>query len=387
MGNRTQSFLAGFIGVMLGVIITLAAIVPKVNENIAAKTPLNNQTNIQSENNNIKIGDLTNLYTNAVDKAMPSVVGITSEFTKEVQMDLFSYLYGEGPVKQKGEVIGTGLIVDSNGYVLTNSHVVIDGKVDKVTVLLNDGSSETATVKWSDQSLDLAILKMEGSGYPVADLGDSDKVRVGDIAIAIGNPFGLNFERTVTQGIISGIGRSISSPEIQMNNLIQTDASINEGNSGGPLLNVNGQVVGLNTIKVSGEGLGFSVPINTAKVFVDIIKENGEIKEKPLLGITGVSTSQIRNSQELRFPEKDGVLVVKVQEGSPAQKAGLKSGDIITCAGEDNILNMSDLIKSLYTNTQNSDKLSLKILPYDEKADKHGEEKQVEVDFSDARIK
>ena len=166
--------------------------------------------------------------------------------------------------------VGTGIIVDSNGYILTNSHVISDGQAKTVNVLFSDGSTIDGEVYWYDSQLDLAIVKVNKTGLTAAELGDSDKVQIGDISIAIGNPYGLDLAGTVTQGIISGLDRTIETEQGTMTGLLQTDASINSGNSGGPLLNQNGQVIGVNTAKASqGEGLGFAIPINTAKPIVE----------------------------------------------------------------------------------------------------------------------
>ena len=153
-------------------------------------------------------------------------------------------------IPTQAEGVGTGVIVDSKGYILTNSHVVSDGKAIDVKVLFNDGSTTAGKVLWNDEKLDLAIVKVDKTGLTVAELGDSSKVRVGDIAIAIGNPLGLEFQKSVTQGIISGLDRTIEAEGETMTGLLQTDASINPGNSGGPLLNVNGEVIGICSLKL-----------------------------------------------------------------------------------------------------------------------------------------
>lgn len=205
----------------------------------------------------------TNVYQAVSEKAKPSVVGITT--TTLSSDNTFSM-----PTESTG--VGTGIIVDSNGYILTNSHVISDGQAKTVNVLFSDGSTIDGEVYWYDSQLDLAIVKVNKTGLTAAELGDSDKVQIGDISVAIGNPYGLDLAGTVTQGIISGLDRTISTSETTMTGLIQTDASINSGNSGGPLLNSSGQVIGINTAKASeGEGLGFAIPINTAKPIIESI--------------------------------------------------------------------------------------------------------------------
>ena len=361
MRNRLGNFFSGLLGVVIGCVVTFVAIVPQANRVMTTNTSNNaiNEIAVEKTNADISKYDFTNLYKNVAKSAMPSVVGITTVFLDNSSQDsYFDFYFGNGATSRVREGLGTGVIVDSSGYILTNSHVVEDGQAEKVNVLFNDGTTKEAEVKWYDTSLDLAIIKVEGENYPVAKLGNSNNVEVGDIAIAIGNPLGLQFERTMTQGIISGIDRTVSvSDSTSMSNLLQTDASINQGNSGGPLLNANGEVIGINTIKATGgEGLGFSIPINTAKVFVDIIKENGEIKDKPILGVKAITLSQIKNSAKLETQTKDGVYVHSIYDNSPAQKAGLKKGDIIIKLNDDTIKNMSDLQASLYKYGQDLNK-------------------------------
>lgn len=361
MTNKLSVFISAVIGVILGSVITLVAIVPfgndiNVNANKVAKSD-NHPDKEVTETISPVNKDYVSLYKDIAQSAMPSVVGVTTEFIDNSNYgDIYSFMFGFGFEDTPRVVhgVGTGVIVDSDGYILTNSHVVEDGKVEKVNVLLNDGSQKKAKVQWTDKNLDLAIIKIDGSDYPVAKLGDSDKIEVGDIAVAIGNPMGLEFDRSVTQGIVSGLGRTISSPEIgSMSNLIQTDASINRGNSGGPLLNSDAEVIGINTIKVGGEGLGFSIPINTAKIFINILKENGEIREKPVLGVTGISLSQILPDIKENIDSDSGVYILEVLKNSSADKAGLKEKDIIIKLNDDEIKNMSDLQEGLYKYGQN----------------------------------
>jgi len=272
-------------------------------------------------------------------KAMPSVVGIT---TVAIQND---FIFGS----RRAEGVGTGVIVDSRGYILTNSHVINDGDVEEVTVLLSDGENLESQVLWNDPILDLAVVKVEKTNLPVADLGNSDNLVIGETAIAIGNPLGLTFERSVTAGIISGLNRSIPiSYSESIDSLIQTDASINPGNSGGPLLNAEGEVIGINTAKIqSGEGLGFAIPINIAKPIVDEFIEKGEFS-KVYMGIQGIDLEEFEQSSGQDTGLEKGVFVYKVYKDSPADKAGLLGGDIITKIGENEIETMNQLIKVLY---------------------------------------
>ena len=285
----------------------------------------------------------TNVYQAVSEKAKPSVVGITT--TTLSSDNMFSM-----PTESTG--VGTGIIVDSNGYILTNSHVISDGKAKTVSVLFNDGSTVDGQVYWYDSQLDLAIVKVNKTGLTAAELGDSDKVQIGDISVAIGNPYGLDLAGTVTQGIISGLDRTISTSETTMTGLIQTDASINSGNSGGPLLNSSGQVIGINTAKASeGEGLGFAIPINTAKPIIESIIQKGSY-EKVTLGIKGTDASKYAQYSKQQLSTDEGVYVAEVVSGSAAESAGIKSGDIITKIDSTNLSVMSDLTKNLYNYTK-----------------------------------
>jgi len=284
-------------------------------------------------------GKSQNIYHAVSDKAMPSVVGIT---TTTISTDnIFA-------IPTQSEGVGTGVIVDSKGYILTNSHVVSDGQAADVKVLFNDGSTTQGKVLWNDAKLDLAIVKVDKTGLTAAELGDSDNVRVGDIAIAIGNPLGLEFQKSVTQGIISGLDRSIQTEKETMTGLMQTDASINPGNSGGPLLNEKGQVVGINSAKVSSaEGIGFSIPINTAKPIIEQVIKSGNF-EKVTLGIKGLDVTTFETATGTDLAADEGVYIAEVVQNTPAQKAGIQTGDVIVKIGDTETPTMTDLNKVLY---------------------------------------
>lgn len=312
---------------------------------VLLKNNLSSSSNGSSASQSISInsnGKSTNVYQAVTEKAMPSVVGITTTVMSSDNM--FS-------IPTESEGVGTGIVVDSNGYILTNSHVISDGEAKRVNVLFNDGSSIDGQVAWYDSQLDLAIVKVNKTGLTPAELGDSDQVSIGDLAIAIGNPLGLELQRTVTQGIISGLDRTIKTESATMTGLIQTDASINSGNSGGPLLNESGQVIGINTAKTSeGESLGFAIPINQAKEIIESVIKNGSY-EKVTLGIKGYDASTYAayaQSQGQQVATDEGIFVVEVVDDSPAKKAGIKAGDIIIKLGDTELTSMSDLTKCLY---------------------------------------
>jgi serine protease Do len=248
----------------------------------------------------------------------------------------FDDFFGEIPDREYKQVgLGSGVIIDPAGYILTNQHVV--DEADKITVTLPDGREFKGEVKGQDQRSDLAIVKINARNLPVAVLGDSDNLRIGQWVVAIGNPFGFamqNPEPTVTAGVIGALHRSLGrilSRERDYSDLIQTDAAINPGNSGGPLVNLKGEVVGINVaiFSTSGgyEGIGFAIPVNSAKRIITHLIEGKKI----IYGWLGVTVQDLSEdlSKYFGLPDKNGVLVAKVLENSPAQKAGIKEGDII----------------------------------------------------------
>lgn len=260
----------------------------------------------------------------------PAVVNIT---TKTLTYDFFFQATPR-------EGAGTGFIIDKKGYILTNNHVV--NNAQSVLVTLSNGKKLKAKLIGSDPDNDLAVLKIDQSTeLPVAALGDSSKVQVGELAVAIGNPFGLG--QTVTAGVISALNRSISEDSSNvLNNLLQTDASINPGNSGGPLVNSRGEVIGINTAIISqAQGIGFAIPINTGKDIAQQLIDKGRVV-KPWLGILGTSITE-EIAQQYSLPLKAGTLVVQVMPDSPAEAGGLKEGDIIEDVDGQSVVGMPEL--------------------------------------------
>jgi serine protease Do len=231
---------------------------------------------------------------------------------------------GGGGFRQQG--MGSGVIVDAEGIILTNAHVVKDA--DDIKVKLGDNRTFTAKVLGADTESDVAVIKIDAKGLPIAKLGDSGKLRVGEIVLAIGNPFGLN--QTVTSGIISATGRT-NVGIIDYEDFIQTDAAINPGNSGGPLVNIEGDVIGVNTAIASRSGgymgIGFAIPSNSAKLIMEDLLKTGKVRR----GLLGVNIQDLDPNLAKSFGrnESSGALVSQVIEGSPAEKAGVKAGDII----------------------------------------------------------
>ncbi|MBE9225079.1 trypsin-like peptidase domain-containing protein [Phormidium sp. LEGE 05292] len=303
-----------------------------VTSNIVAQLPFNSDQNF---------------VTSVVQNVGPAVVridasrSVSSRMPRGMEEDpFFGQFYGgrgmpESPRSRQVSETGSGFIINSDGHILTNAHVVSGS--DTVRVTLKDGRALTGKVLGADSVTDVAVIKVDTQNLPTVKLGNSDSLKPGEWAIAIGNPLGL--DNTVTTGIVSATGRSsrqVGVPD-QRVKFVQTDAAINPGNSGGPLLNASGEVIGINTAIIQGaQGIGFAIPVNTAKNIADKLISQGKVQH-PYLGIQMVDlTPEIKqniNSDpelNLNVNEDDGVLVVRVMPNSPAEKAGLRSGDIIS---------------------------------------------------------
>jgi S1-C subfamily serine protease len=285
----------------------------------------------------------TNVIVAAVEKVGPAVVRID---TVKRTMNPLGGLFGLGPSIQQQRGQGSGFITRSDGVVLTNAHVVEGTSV--VGVTLPDGRSFEGKVLGADPLTDVAVVKVVGSRLPVAPLGNSESVRPGQWAIAIGNPLGL--DNTVTAGIISAIERTNAVGEGQRVPYIQTDAAVNPGNSGGPLINDRGQVIGINTAirQAPGAGLSFAIPINVARQIAAQILDRGYASH-PYIGVRLQSlTPQLAReinaaTSECRLPEVNGVVVVDVSQGSPADRSGLRPCDLIEKVGGEAVRNPSDV--------------------------------------------
>lgn len=249
--------------------------------------------------------------------------------------------------------LGTGVIVTDNGYILSNEHVT-GAKYSKCYVTLENGNNYDGTVVWSDSDLDLSITKINAKNLEYVTLGDSSKIRVGESVYAIGNPIGFEFRRTVTSGIISAKNRTIKIEETDklsyMTDLIQTDATINPGNSGGPLIYPNGEVIGINTVKISSaEGIGFSIPINIVKPIIESFKEQG-IFEEAFLGIYAYDKEVIPYlDSNYRINFDKGIYVAQITKNGPADNSELREGDIINKIDGIELSSMNALRQYIYT--------------------------------------
>ena len=267
-----------------------------------------------------------------------STVGITTEITT-------TNVWGQ-PVSQAAA--GSGFVITSDGYILTNYHVIEDA--DSIQVAFVDGTTYDATLVGGESENDIAVLKIDATGLTPVIIGDSDNVKVGEQVVAIGNPLG-ELTYSMTSGIVSAKDRSITMENGNVMNMIQTDTAINNGNSGGPLFDMYGQVIGITSAKLSGssssqatiEGLGFAIPINDIKDMVTDIMENGYVTGKPYMGIT---VSTVPESIAERYGMSQGALVESVDESSCAAKAGLQKGDIITAIDGKTVISSAELVEA-----------------------------------------
>ena len=283
-------------------------------------------------------------------------------------------MFGISKIKNKGATalelngtqslgLGSGVVVSENGYIITNWHVAGD-RYSTCYITIEDGNIYNGSVVWADSDLDLAIVKTEVAGLKYLELADSSLIKLGENVWAIGNPVGIEFQRTITKGIVSGLNRTVKIEDengtAYMEDLIQTDASINAGNSGGALINKAGELVGINTIKItSAEGIGFAVPINIIKPIIQSFTQNGSFEEA-YLGIFAYDTEAIKYlNSNLNFDT--GIYVVQISADGPAKKSGLKIGDIITKIDNIPTNKMSELRTYIYSKVP-GDTVSLTII-------------------------
>ncbi len=366
-------FISGILGASL--VLTICLQVPVIKDKFANYLNINTSSNktstvetasqkseesVQTSSSNLvsleKYSD-TSVY--SANKILPSIVGITVEYT--VNTPYFGY-----QMQSSGSATGSGVIITEDGYILTNNHVVNTSssssyykvsQANKITVkLYNDETIYDAEIVGTDETTDLAVIKIDKSGLPSATLGDSDKISVGEFCMAVGSPLGM--ESTVTAGIISAKARNITS-EGKEYTVIQTDAAINSGNSGGALVNSKGEVIGINTLKIAGtgiEGIGFAIPINSTVNISEQLISDGKVK-RPYIGISG---RDIDSQTAKQYKLVEGVYIVSVGQFTSAEKAGLKSSDIITEVDGTSIKSMDEL-NEIKNKHQIGDTLALKV--------------------------
>jgi S1-C subfamily serine protease len=277
---------------------------------------------------------IENQITEAVARLEESVVTIDS---MRLERD---YRFGVVPLEGQA----SGVIIDEKGHVVTNNHVIDDAA--RVQVTLRDGRTFVGEVVGTDSPTDVALIKVDATGLPAAKLGDSENLKAGQIALAIGNALGLPGAPTVSMGVISALGRPLPGTDFVLEGLIQTDASINPGNSGGPLADLNGEVIGINTAMIPfAQGVGFAIPIDAVKRVIDQLLKLGRVV-RPWLGISGIDMNPaIARRYNLSFDS--GVLLAEVARDSPAHEAGLRTGDILVQVGVQETREMKDLLLAL----------------------------------------
>jgi 2-alkenal reductase len=311
-------------------------------------------------------------WADVVEKVGPAVVTVVSDLGNQgANMRSFGLPQRPGLQAPAAQALGSGVIVDQRGYVVTNNHVVADGR--NYQVIFQDGTKVAARLVGKDDYSDLAVLQIDGKLPAVATLGDSSTLRAGTSVIAIGSPLG-DFRNTVTSGVVSAVGRKLDDSSPGLTDLIQTDAAINHGNSGGPLVDPSGQVVGINTAVVRGagaspggifggggdvaEGLGFAIPSKTVRTVVDQLITNGSVT-RPYLGV-GYQSVNPRIASYYDLDAKEGALVTRVAPNSPARKAGLQQGDVVTAVDGQKVTDQQGL-PELLNKHQVNDQVNLTI--------------------------
>jgi serine protease Do len=356
-GSKAGYFLSGLIGAIIGALLVLLLTGNLNNNGLNQNTSTNNGNDASKLTQNVSM-DVTTDVTKAVEKTGDAVIGITniqgSDFFNETQ----EAGTGSGVIYKKE---------NGKAFIVTNNHVVEGASSLEVT--LADGTKTKAELLGSDIWTDLAVIQIDDKGIDVvAEFGNSDKLKAGEPVIAIGNPLGLNFSGSVTQGIISGLNRTIpidvNSDGVEDWNaeVIQTDAAINPGNSGGALINIGGQVIGINSMKIaesSVEGIGLSIPSNYAIPIIEDLEAHGKVK-RAYMGTSLRSLNEVTNYQQqetLKLPAgvTEGVVITSIEPGSPAAKAGLKEFDVIVELDGKKIANVPELRKHLYVNKQIGD--------------------------------
>jgi len=348
-------------GIIITIVVFFSALIITRLYQIYAKIEIIDYDKYNVNESSLTIGekkkeDLT--VTEMLENATDSVVGVSR------LKDNGNTVFTQNGVSQMG--IGSGVIISESGYILTNEHVS-GAKYGSCYVTMEDGKNYNANVIWSDSNLDLAIIKINMKCVNYAKLGDSDNLRVGESVYAIGNPIGFEFQKTVTSGIVSALNRTIifneseqsaiknennysrnNENDIYMSNLIQTDATINPGNSGGPLINNDGEIIGINTVKItSAEGIGFAVPVNVIKPIIQKLEKDGKFEEASI-GVFAYDKDVIPYlNSNIKFDT--GIYIAQISMDSPAFNSGLQIGDVITKVDDVVLEKMCDLREYIYS--------------------------------------
>ena len=347
-------FISGILGcsLVIGTCFGIPSIKSKLFNSEFRNNPESTNSTISGTVDQISLKNYSDTAVYAANKILPSIVGIQVEYTVNSQFSFFS----SRTISSSATASGSGIIISDDGYILTNNHIVSTSSEDsyyqvseanKVTVTLyNDETEYEAKIIGKDEQTDLAVIKIEKDGLTKAEFADSDSIKVGEFAMAVGNPLGL--QSSITCGVISAINREVTDSDGKKFKLIQTDAAINSGNSGGALVNSEGKVIGINTLKLSGtgiEGVGFSIPINSTQV------------QRPYIGISGVDLDE---KTAKAYNLVIGIYVKNVEEFSSAEKSGIKIGDVIIEA-EGKKISTIDELNEIKSQHQIGDEMKLKI--------------------------
>lgn len=356
-GSFRSSIFVPFISGVLGCSLVLGTCfgVPNIREKIVGGSNSTNSTSYENtgviNNNLVSLSNYSDTAVYAASKILPSIVGISITYDVTTSNYFSMFGFGGGNSTSEATASGSGIIISEDGYIVTNNHVVSseskttyyeisEAKSIKIK-LFNDETQYDATIVGKDSQTDLAVLKIEKSGLTAAEFADSDSVKVGEFAMAVGNP--LDLGTTITCGVVSAVNRKVEDSEkTTAYTCIQTDAAINSGNSGGALVNSQGQVIGINTLKVSStgvEGIGFAIPVNSTTDVINQLKTYKKVK-RPYIGIKG---RDLNEATAKRYNMVEGIYVVTVDEFSAAEKAGLKVGDVIIEADGKRIKTMNEL--------------------------------------------
>ena len=356
-GSFGKNVVTPFISGVLGCSLVLGTCfgIPSLKEKILGETNSKNSTSYENAGivnpNLVSLSNYSDTAVFAASKILPSIVGISITYDVTTSNYFSMFGFGGGNSTSQATASGSGIIISEDGYIVTNNHVVSsesqstyyeisEAKSIKIK-LFNDETQYDATIVGKDSQTDLAVLKIEKSGLTAAEFADSDTVKVGEFAMAVGNP--LDLGTTITCGVVSAINRKVEDSEkTTAYTCIQTDAAINSGNSGGALVNSQGQVIGINTLKVSStgvEGIGFAIPINSTTDVINQLKTYKKVK-RPYIGISG---RDLTEATAKRYNMVEGIYIVTVDEFSAAEKAGLKAGDVIIEADGKRIKTMNEL--------------------------------------------
>ena len=345
-----RSFVIPFVSGILGCAVVIGTCfgIPSIREKIIGNyNSKNSPSNLESGYvNQASLSNYSDTAIYAANKVLPSIVGIKVEYNVNSLLSI----YGRQTQTSTATASGSGIIISEDGYILTNNHIVDTTSSEsyyevsdaaKVTVTLFDDETEyEAKIIGKDEQTDLAVIKIEKTGLLKAEFADSDSIKVGEFAMAVGNPLGLN--SSITCGVISAVNRKVTDSDGKTFNLIQTDSAINSGNSGGALVNSEGKVIGINTLKLSGtgiEGMGFAIPINSTTDITSQLIQYSKVK-RPYIGISGMDLDEkTANANGLVV----GVYVRSVEDFSAAQKAGIKVGDVITEVDGKKVTTMDEL--------------------------------------------